>query len=625
MPLARSLVLLTALFLGVSLFKIPIAVAQKGASPAQPQGSGAGAGGAGAGGSATPYFETQMLAYGGMNQLAQTVATQVCRDIGSKKPTVVIFDQVSFQNVQAWQAFVSSTLALKNAYETLLSRNEVFQLFPDEPHAPNLGYAFITSGSDLAALITAVAASTTNNASAFTIQDSSLAVSLTHQFSRQSSCPISLVYYPLFGSYVDLDDANKELGTTMQDLNQLRSYIQSHYVFSSNNDPNFLLFTDLNNEYDALLKSLSFSSNQGQSPQQGGGQPGQAPGTAQTPNATPSASGGQPSPVSLLQGAMLNRLLKRDNTYVLYADVVAAGGTQRDRKNILTLFTGDWISYSGGLIVNVALMNSSNSSVVFADTLRYRSRFSHIDDPDESDTLESPSAGENELSVCGHDPGNSACTAATNNPLPGLGSASTLTPINVASDVSQVAGGGTVNVSITVPDSLIPAQGVGILSLSTSNALATIPSPTVDVSQQTQQPITAAVHTASVADLEQVKITCRYSEKGLTTGTGETTLTLNPPVVFSRSSIPPGWQGKITITLPDTAANQRTVQLELVAGDSIILDQASVVVPPYGTQASVGFIARSVAALTQITVRASLSGNEIGRATVTILPPPPAA
>ena len=55
---------------------------------------------------------------------------------------------------------------------------------------------------------------------------------------------------------------------------------------------------------------------------------------------------------------------------MLYADVVAAGGTQRDRKSPITLIIGGWITYSGGAIVNVALVHSKDAEFVPADTLR---------------------------------------------------------------------------------------------------------------------------------------------------------------------------------------------------------------------------------------------------------------
>ena len=52
----------------------------------------------------------------------------------------------------------------------------------------------------------------------------------------------------------------------------------------------------------------------------------------------------------------------------MYLSIVAAGGTQQDRKNLLTnLFTGDLIRYSGGVSVNaiVFLIASDDSKILF--------------------------------------------------------------------------------------------------------------------------------------------------------------------------------------------------------------------------------------------------------------------
>jgi len=377
-------------------------LAQKGggATPGQPQGAAA----QGAQGGPTPYFETIMEAYGATNQLSQTIAQETCSLLKDNSVTVVIFDPASFQNVAAWQAFSSTADALKNAYETLLTQGEVDGLFPAKGNkrTGELASIPITSASDLAGLITALASSTTNNASTFTIQDSSMAVSLAHQFQRLTKCQVNVKYYPLFGSYVDLTTTDAFVQAKLSDLNELRRYIQHTRTFTAGNTTSvqYLLLNDLNSQYDSLLKSISSGPSQGgqggpsSGPQGGQGAPSTAPQQSQS-----SGSG----LVSLEQGAALNNLLTQENTYVLYADVVAAGGTQRDRKNLFTLITGDWISYSGGVVVNVALIKSSNTQLMFADTLRYRTASAHIRGPKESGSVENTNAGENEISVCGQE------------------------------------------------------------------------------------------------------------------------------------------------------------------------------------------------------------------------------
>jgi hypothetical protein len=140
---------------------------------------------------------------------------------------------------------------------------------------------------------------------------------------------------------------------------------------------------DLNSQYDQLITSLLTSTGQ----------------------ASAALTGTAPAGItSLVQGADLDKRLASDNTYVLYADVVAAGGTQIDRKNIFTvLFSGDWLSYSGGVVANVALTRSKDNHPIFSDTLRYRTApilpFATLRHPQSNPRVESTNVGDNAASL----------------------------------------------------------------------------------------------------------------------------------------------------------------------------------------------------------------------------------
>jgi hypothetical protein len=58
------------------------------------------------------YFEEQALALQSLNQVAKTIALQIClrQDIKAKPSdaTVVIFDQTTFANIGAYSAFVAN-------------------------------------------------------------------------------------------------------------------------------------------------------------------------------------------------------------------------------------------------------------------------------------------------------------------------------------------------------------------------------------------------------------------------------------------------------------------------------------------------------------------------------------
>ena len=81
----------------------------------------------------------------------------------------------------------------------------------------------------------------------------------------------------------------------------------------------------------------------------------------------PQASTGLSPIGSVLAGAQLLRTLTSNEgeTYILFWEGSAAGGTQRDRKNLFTnLVTGDLISYSGGAVVSFGVIEASSGRLL---------------------------------------------------------------------------------------------------------------------------------------------------------------------------------------------------------------------------------------------------------------------
>jgi hypothetical protein len=62
---------------------------------------------------------------------------------------------------------------------------------------------------------------------------------------------------------------------------------------------------------------------------------------------------------------------------------IAAAGTQRVIKNAISaLVTDDWVSYSGGVVVNTLILRkSAPSALLYSNVLRYRSPFTKIKHP----------------------------------------------------------------------------------------------------------------------------------------------------------------------------------------------------------------------------------------------------
>lgn len=116
----------------------------------------------------------------------------------------------------------------------------------------------------------------------------------------------------------------------------------------------------------------------------------------------PNATTGQPLLSSILQGFRVRALMSctldpndQANTKLdcptdekpvigIYVNVASAGGTQQDRKNLITaVITGDWIRYSGGVSVNVIVfqVGSKKNGILFSDLIRYRTPLKTIKKP----------------------------------------------------------------------------------------------------------------------------------------------------------------------------------------------------------------------------------------------------
>jgi hypothetical protein len=217
-----------------------------------------------------------------------------------------------------------------------------------------------------------------------------MAVSLLHQFARLSKCKkkdgssrVTFKYYPLSGNSAKLDTANQAVQDVLDRVNAVRTKIQEELNKKSTvkDDPVYSSFSDLNTLYDQLVATLITSIGQNQSQAQ-------------------ATTGANPGITSILQGVELEEALRTENSYILYANIVAAGGTQRDRKNIFSLFVGDFITYSGGVIVNFALLKSKTSELLMADTLRYRTPNTRLHDAHETKYVESTDSQDNIYSLC---------------------------------------------------------------------------------------------------------------------------------------------------------------------------------------------------------------------------------
>jgi hypothetical protein len=358
-------------------------------------------------------LEIEMLSYGALDKIMDKIATYACKNASdaSSYGGIVVLDAPALQALQAYDGFTVNVKALNDAFAMMQGTAGAGSGIDD--------FADITS-----AVATAATASTSEMSFTFTIQDPTAALVMLHHLQSQKSPACKPAAYAgvygaseagvptlngtkllsasaqlkdLAGKRIDalkgISDAGQ--GTTKALIDKggcapvptgsttVVTTSPPYQLFPIQAaDPCFAAFTNLDNSYNTFLQSLSGIN----------------------------AATNQPVLSSVLQGYHLRAALASGTTAKpllgIYVNIAAAGGTQQDRKNLLTaVITGDWIRYSGGASVNVIVFKIANgataqadqSQILYSDLLRYRTPLGHIKSPGKYDNA--PEAGDNLDSV----------------------------------------------------------------------------------------------------------------------------------------------------------------------------------------------------------------------------------
>lgn len=363
--------------------------------------------------SSSAAFESQMLAFGGLDLIATNIAKNVCTADGmSTTPTIIIFDQTSLATLQSYEAFIANAKTIVGAYSTLISDqkklSDLKALYGQRAQSGDKKEAEIWKGkermfaatgpafgdpiSDATALLSAIAiSSNTETAGQITIPDSAMAVALTHALKANTNCSDKrIIYPPLFGFGSSTDVSSADIQADIQEVDDVRKiahddvskrnteYIAAHpsapatpAVPATPTTPAIPAkpatpgpgdtvltgaLTDVDGLYDSFMNAfLQLNS-----------------------------STGVIGSASIIQGRQLATLIAGKQgtdespaivpAYLLLASVVAAGGTTHDHKTFWTaLTTGDKFTYSGGAVVNVALWKVTMPSPAYVNIIRYRS------------------------------------------------------------------------------------------------------------------------------------------------------------------------------------------------------------------------------------------------------------
>lgn len=410
---------LPAIVVAVALH--PALAQKKGAAAATPAASPAAS--SGGSGNSTAPVEVEWLAYSALEKIMNDVADYACGTSDGKYQSkadgnkVVVLDSPALQALEAYDTFYEQAEGIRSAFVDM---------------APRAGAGSgIDDFSDITNAVAAAAtASTTETASSFTIQDPAPAITLLralHSKSRDGKDRSTECRNAQYAGVYEVSDigsvstatkvyksegANDVAAETVPgtqllpavpaELNTLAATRASTlmavlgkpgaasnpkvckgtptlvagsnptvYAISST-DPCVAAFNNLDNTYNAFLTGLS----------------------------TPNATTGQSFESAAKQGYKLRALFEwakakgadgkaaHQSVLGIYVNVAAAGGTQQDRKNLLTnLFTGDWIRYSGGVSLNVIVfrVGTTDSQLLLSGLTKFRTQLTTVKAPGKAD------------------------------------------------------------------------------------------------------------------------------------------------------------------------------------------------------------------------------------------------
>jgi hypothetical protein len=343
-----------------------------GKSGGDTSGGGKGVNSAAGQGAATAPFETQVLAYGAVDQIALAIAKSACAQIIKDKAaaTIIIYDATAFSSIQSYGGYEATLQVLRAAYKKIQS--------------DATGKAEEAGIQDVAALILQYAgASTVENPSSITIVDDAVKLSIAHYLMSPKSndwpCDpqnITVLYPALVTKSAADQNATDAISKELVGITTLKAQVGAILNDPTkpkrdSNDPLILRYQDVNKSFDQFITGLL------------------------TKDPTTGAVG-----IGLvLSGYQLYNQIKKKGSYILFEEAVAGGGTQRIRKNLFTnVFWGDLIRYSGGAVITFALIDGLSSSIKVANTLRFRTPSTTIQHPDNART-KIVSAGDNLSSV----------------------------------------------------------------------------------------------------------------------------------------------------------------------------------------------------------------------------------
>lgn len=369
------------------------AQAQKGKGAAAPAAAAPATPAAGASASSAPV-EVEWLSYSSLDKIAKKIADYTCGTTDGTFHTkvngakVVVLDSPALQALAAYDTFYAQAEAIRTSFIDMAPKS-------------GSGGGGIDDFADITGAVTAAAVATTSEtSSSFTIQDPTAAIMLLNQLKQANATECQNAQYA--GVYEVSEIGKVDAPTVPGELTSLASTRANALMAilgktdigdpkvcnavgatPTSTDPCVNAFNTLDSTYNSFLTALSTANSTTGQPAESAAKQGYKlralfEGAKGTP-AVAGVGGGPATPA-------------KPGTPVIgiYVNVAAAGGTQQDRKNLLTaIFTGDWIRYSGGVSLNVIIFREDgiNSQILLSTLAKFRTPLTHIESPSDTQHL----------------------------------------------------------------------------------------------------------------------------------------------------------------------------------------------------------------------------------------------
>jgi hypothetical protein len=315
----------------------------------------------------TVPIESKILVFQSSNEVAQIIARDII-ETATKSPiqSLVVYSKSEFAQLNSYRLYNSVHKALVAAYKDAgvtiappKSTQPGSSRGIDQPTAPlQISTTVMRSVAELLAYFRS---EDTIHINEFAPSDQNFLVAQLVAALRKKQSAIK-VYAPSV-YLMNTDRPNGPTETFLSELNELAKLKAQALARSSSDPRQATQLQQLNIQADLLLDLLNskdFSPPLPLVPPRGGESV--RPGVPTEPPSRPSDPSNGARLAQLIQGAEISALLNSRDKQVLVVNLIASGGSSRTRRSLFsTMFTGQSVSYSGGVAVEYFLVNPDNS------------------------------------------------------------------------------------------------------------------------------------------------------------------------------------------------------------------------------------------------------------------------